>query len=213
MLDADNADIQSTTLYGKVALAVLLLVLAYVSVLMEPDEFKASLNDEIHQIDQTLGEDSAVLIIDRAKVWYRFTFVDSGIAGLLNTMSMDTGYKGDSSWRTPMARIGENLKMLWYQACMRASVTWFWLFLIAPMFIASVADGYYQRKIKQHEFTISSTGFFRLSYWFVIVGIIGIKLYFIIPSAGLMNPLFPLIVGVIMAVLARNIISNASKIM
>jgi hypothetical protein len=213
MLELENSDVNSNSAAGRIALIVFFFILAYVFVVMEPDTFKESLTEEVHQIDKTLGDKSALVIINRAKSWYRFTFEKSGFSGFLNTLTMETGLKGDTYWRTPMARISENLKMLWYQACMRASVTLFWAFLILPMFLAALADGYYKRKIKQHEFTISSTGYFRLSYWLAILGIVCVKLYFIVPSAGLMNPLFPLFVGLGIALLARNLISNASKVM
>jgi hypothetical protein len=213
MLEVDNSDIKTSSWGARVVVMIALLVFAYICLIMEPDDFKRSLTDEIHQIENTLGKKGAVTIIGRAKGWYRTSFETTGIAGFLNTLSQDTGLKGDSYWRTPMSRIGSNLKLVWYQVCLRASVSWFWLFLIAPLLIASLADGFYTRKIKQHEFSLSSTGYFRMSYWLVFIGIIGVKLYFIIPSAGLMNPLFPLIIAIAIAILSRNLISNSSKIM
>lgn len=213
MLELENSDVNTNSSVGRVALVIFFFILAYVFVFMEPDSFKTSLTEEVHQIDKTLGDKSAVIIINRAKKWYRFTFEKSGFSGFLNTLKMDTGLKGDTYWRTPMSRIADNLKLLWYQACLRASVTLFWFFLILPMFVAAIADGYYKRRIKQHEFSISSTGYFRMSYWLTVLGIVCVKLYFVVPSAGLMNPLFPLFIGLGVALLGRNIISNASKIM
>lgn len=208
-----DGEIVPTTFIGRVVIAVTLLVLAYILVIMQSQQFNDSLVNEIKLIEKMVGENNTKLIVNRAKNWYRITMHDTYIGELMDYTHKDTKWKGDEIWRTPMVRITNNLKSIWYQACLRLSLALFWMFICLPMIFASLYDGYNARKVKQHQFSVSSTGFFRISYWLIISMFVLSQLYFIIPSAGLIGPTFPLIVTLIISLVGRYVISNLAKVM
>ena len=207
-----NSDVKDKSLLQRMVFAVLTLALIYILIFMKTDDYNKLLVNEIHQIDGMIGHSQTTLIVTRAKGWYQYLVIDSGANTFLNQYIQDTGLKGDSLWRVPLSRILLNFKTVCYQALLRLSLFIYWLWMVAGFVLASVIDGIYARKIKQHGFESPSTGASKLSYWTIALVVVILQLYLIVP-AFMLGPLFPLIAAVLIAVLARMFISNSAKVM
>ncbi len=100
-----------------------------------------------------------------------------------------------------------------FQASLRLSLALYWIVLLVPLIAATIADGWYLRRIKQHEFSVSSTGAFRVAGWLSIIFVLSVKLYLFVPGMVMMGPYFPLIAGAVFAITGRQMIANIAKVM
>jgi hypothetical protein len=135
------------------------------------------------------------------------------VSGFIDQFNQDTGLNGESLWRNPLTRIINNIKSLWYQTLIRISLMLFWFWMAIGMIGAAVVDGLMQRKIRQHEFTSPSTGYFRVAMWSSTLVILMLEVYCIVPAyfASQIFPLFPLLSAVIIAWLVKVTLSNSAK--
>lgn len=205
--------VESKTLHGRLILAAGALISIYVLIFMQPQEHNEMLRKEISNIEKAISTEATKVVVFRAKGWYEATMVESGLAAFIDQYHQDTGLKGDQLWRTPLTRIAQNIKTIWYQCLLRVSLLIFWFWMAVGLIAASAVDGLMQRKIKQHEFTAPSTGYFRVALWSGILVAILLELYCITPAliSNEIFPLFPLFAAVIIGWLLKTTLANSAK--
>ena len=199
--------------HRKLIISVGILIAIYVLIFMDAAEHGVMLKREISNIENVISLDATKVVVFRAKNWYDITMIKSGVSGFIDQFNQDTGLNGESLWRNPLTRIISNVKSLWYQTLIRISLMLFWFWMSIGIIAAAVVDGLMLRKIRQHEFTSPSTGYFRVAMWSSTLVVLVLELYCIIPAyfATPIFPLFPLISAVLIAVLVKVTLSNSAK--
>ena len=212
MFDTNENNEQKKSFLGKVVIAAAMLTFAYIVIIMTPVEYRATLQSEINALKEVIGQAESKEILSRANNMYTTAFVETGAILALEELVIATGINGEDLWRTPLIRVAENIKLMFYQSAYRLSVFIHWLALVAPFIFALAADGYYKRKKKQYEFGVASANLFRIWTKASFFSFFILDIYFIFPAAGIWGPLLPPIMFAILGFSLRYTLSNMSKV-
>ncbi len=197
---------------ARILAAVAMISLAYIVIVMTPEGYRQTLQAEINAFKRVVGPEDSALVLQNSADMFNAAFVETGVISTLEGSIELTGVSGEEFWRTPMVRIVENLKLMFYQTVFRMAVFFHWLILGAPFIFALASDGYYKRKTKQYEFGIASANLFRIWVKAGIFAFFIIDVYFIFPAAGVFGVLLPPIMFVILGLSLRYALSNVSKV-
>ncbi|EJL6490522.1 DUF4400 domain-containing protein [Vibrio cholerae] len=197
---------------ARMVAAVAMISLAYVLIVMTPEGYRQTLQAEINAFKSVVGPTDSAHVLQNAADMYSYAFLETGVVSSMEESVQITGVGGEEFWRTPMIRIVENLKLMFYQTVFRMAVFFHWLILGAPFIFALASDGYYKRKTKQYEFGIASANLFRIWVKAGMFAFFIIDVYFIFPAAGVFGVLLPPIMFVILGFSLRYALSNVSKV-
>lgn len=198
--------------FARMVGASAMISLAYIMLLMTPDSYRLTLQEEIDGFRRLVGMVDTDEVLQRAAALYSWAFVQTGVIKSLEAMATAQGIAGEEFWVEPMIRIVENLKLMCYQTVYRMSVFLHWLALAFPLMFALASDGYYQRKRKQYEFGVASANIFRIWVKAGVFAFFIIDVYFIFPAAGVFGVLLPPIMFLILGFSMRYALSNVSKV-
>ncbi len=198
--------------FSRMIAASAMISLAYILLLMTPDSYRLTLQEEINSFRTLVGIVDAEEVLQRASNLYSWAFIQTGVIQSLEAMATSQGIAGEDFWLEPMIRIVENLKLMCYQTVYRMSVFLHWLVLAFPLMFALASDGYYQRKRKQYEFGVASANIFRIWVKTGVFAFFIIDVYFIFPAAGAFGVLLPPFMFLVLGFSMRYALSNVSKV-
>lgn len=208
----DNNSSQQKSFLGRMIAMVGMLSLAYIMLIMSPEDYRTTLQAEIDSFKELVGNDDAYKVIKRSGEMYQYTFVDTKVVEKLEWLAQSEGLGGEKELIHPLIRIVENIKIMFYQSVYRMSVFMHWLALVFPLIFALGSDGYYKRKMKQYEFGISSANIYRIWIKAGIFAFFIIDVYFIFPASGYFGVLLPPLMFIILGISIRYALSNVSKV-
>lgn len=198
--------------FARMIAAMAMISFAYILIFMTPGTYRQTLQDEIDAFKDMVGPSDSMAVLETASSMYQSAFLDTGVIQSMEESVAQSGVGGEQFWITPMVRIVENMKLMFYQTVYRMAVFMHWLALGFPLIFALASDGYYKRKMKQYEFGVASANLFRIWVKAGMFAFFIIDVYFIFPAAGVFGVLLPPIMFVILGMALRYALSNVSKV-
>ena len=209
---AEKVSKKEYTFLQKMILMVSAVSIAYLVFIMQPQEYRESLQGEINSFRSVAGPLESKSVLSRAYGMYNWAFIQTNIVPELERIVTPTTYVGQNYWQEPVIRVVENVKLLFYQSCYRISVFISWFILGMPVMFALGADGFYKRKMKQYEFGVASANLFRIWIRTGLFAFFIIDIYFIFPAAGIFGVILPPAMFLILGFSTRYALSNVSKV-
>lgn len=209
---AEKSSTKEYTFMQKFILMVSAASIAYLVFIMQPQEYRETLQSEINSFRTVAGPLESKTVLTRAYGMYNWAFIQTNIIPEMEKIVTPTSYVGQNYWQEPVIRIVENIKLLFYQSCYRISVFISWFILGVPVMFALSADGFYKRKMKQYEFGVASANLFRIWVRTGLFTFFIIDIYFIFPAAGIFGVILPPAMFLILGLAIRYALSNVSKV-
>ncbi len=159
MIDWGKQRDQTFTLKHRAAITLVLSAVLYVIFFMKLDRYAVTLNTEIAETIEFVGEQDGNKIVKRSQLYYQLAqkYIPEKTVESHSYVEEKTSKWKQIRWASAkFSELGDKLELLLYQCLFRWSLMQYWALALAPIVAAMVYEGHKVREIKMYEFGMSS---------------------------------------------------------
>lgn len=212
------AESKDYTLKHRAQLGLILCVFIYVICIVEYGSYSRTMNNEIADTVNLIGEDNAKRIIDRSH--HIFAILERYLPDIevedqpiIEREPNRFDDDGDAfSWLNASPyQLWHKTLLLAYQIFFRFSLLLWWGGVMLPLTAAIIWEGYNLRQIKMYEFRSASA--VRQNIWLKTSMFMSfmMSMYLILPYASTFGVIYPPLAMLATAIITRNIITHVTK--
>lgn len=213
-----SAESKDYTLRHRAQLGLILCVFIYVIAIVEYGSYSHTMNNEITDTVNLIGEENAQSVIDRSHMI--FAILERYLPDIevedkprINRDPHRFDDDGDAfGWlnATPY-QLWHKTLLLAYQVFFRFSLLLWWGGVMLPLTAAIIYEGYNMRQIKMYEFKSASA--VKQNIWLKTSMFMSfmMSMYLILPYASTLGVIYPPLAMLITAIITRNIITHVTK--
>lgn len=200
-------------------LFIFVISLAAVLTMVPSNEFQRGMETEVKSLSTLISKSkwlNLTLEIERA---YLNNYVNNGVKSVVEdsllpkgnykTKEIISAFKGDFI----LQRVVNNIHIMMYQMFYRLSILKYWVWVMAPFFVAIIYDGLMIRRIRMYEpkqISIKASRIWTRSIVYILVITFS---YMLLPNfLGQQAPWFPIVMLFITGVALKNTIKNFMKV-
>ncbi|MGI2039703.1 DUF4400 domain-containing protein [Shewanella frigidimarina] len=181
--------------------------------------FQREMETEVKSLSSLINENQWLDLTLQVKNIYTNNYINNGVQEAIEDALLPKGnykvkeivekFKGDFI----LERVVNNIHILSYQMVYRVSMMKYWIWVMLPLFIALIYDGYMIRKIRMYEPRQISIKGSRIWTRSIVYMLVFTFCYLLIPNfLGQKAPWYPVVMLMLTALACRNTISNYMKV-
>jgi len=214
MLDWSKQRDQTHTLKHRAVLTLVLVAVLYVIFFMKLDRYAVTLNTEIADTVEFVGEHDGNKIVKRSQLYYQLAqkYIPEKTVESHSYVEEKTSKWKQIRWASAkLSDLGDKLELLLYQCLFRWSLMQYWALTLAPIVAAMVFEGYKVREIKMYEFGMSSGK--RQVIWLKSFAFLlfMVNVYMFLPYSSNFGPYYPPAAVLLSGFALKQITSHITK--
>ena len=214
MLDWSKERDKTYTLKHRAILSLVVIAVLYVIFFMKLDRYAVTLNTEISNTVEFVGDEEGAKIVNRSQLYYQLAhkYIPEKKVDSHSYVEEKTSKWKQIRWASAkLSDLGDKLELLLYQCLFRWSLMQYWGLTLAPIVAAMVYEGYKVREIKMYEFGMSSGK--RQVIWLKAFAFLlfMMNVYLILPYSSNFGPYYPPVAVLLSGFALKQVTSHITK--